>query len=212
MGRAARAQPQAPTTLATPPARSDSPGVVGPLAAATATGRGDSARPSPLFTPPPPVAAPVGTFPRSPTPFPLQPGRLGGPGRVTPPFSSLDGKNANVTQTLTEEDLLPARRARRRRCRPRCRAWLRLPPTEEGLTVVHDEVPGTEPQPDSDHKAVDEARMTFMEHLSDLRLRLRNAASSSWPRRSGGSSSSRPTSTGYPSRARRLHRGRSDAV
>jgi sec-independent protein translocase protein TatB len=66
--------------------------------------------PSPLFTPPPPVAAPVGTFPRSPTPFPLQPGRLGGPGRVTPPFSSLDGKNANVTQTLTEEDLLPARK------------------------------------------------------------------------------------------------------
>ena len=64
--------------------------------------------PSPLFTPP--VSPPVGTFPRSPTPFPLQPGRLGGPGRVTPPFSSLDGKNANVTQTLSEEDLMPARK------------------------------------------------------------------------------------------------------
>jgi sec-independent protein translocase protein TatB len=64
--------------------------------------------PSPLFAPP--VSAPVGTFPRSPTPFPLQPGRLGGPGRVTPPFSSLDGKNANTTQTLSEEDLMPAKK------------------------------------------------------------------------------------------------------
>jgi Sec-independent protein translocase protein TatA len=64
--------------------------------------------PSPLFAPP--VSPPVGTFPRSPTPFPLQPGRLGGPGRVTPPFSSLDGKNANVTQTLSEEDLMPAKK------------------------------------------------------------------------------------------------------
>ena len=66
--------------------------------------------PPPPITPPPPGAPPVGTFPRSPTPFPLQPGRLGGPGRVTPPFSSLDGKNANVTQTLSEEDLMPARK------------------------------------------------------------------------------------------------------
>jgi len=64
--------------------------------------------PPPLFTPP--VSPPVGTFPRSPTPFPLQPGRLGGPGRVTPPFSSLDSNRANVTQTLTEEDLLPAKK------------------------------------------------------------------------------------------------------
>ena len=34
----------------------------------------------------------------------------------------------------------------------------------------------TEPQQDPDRKAVDEARMTFLEHLYDLRLRLRNAA------------------------------------
>ena len=64
--------------------------------------------PPPLFTPP--VSPPVGTFPRSPTPFPLQPGRLGGPGRVTPPISSLDGNRANVTQTLSEEDLMPAKK------------------------------------------------------------------------------------------------------
>ena len=48
--------------------------------------------PSPLFTPP--VSPPVGTFPRSPTPFPLQPGAWAARRRVTPPFSSLDGKNA----------------------------------------------------------------------------------------------------------------------
>src|SRR4029079_11469703 len=63
--------------------------------------------PPPLAMPTPPRAPPIGTFPRSPTPAPLQPGRLGGPQRVTPPVSSLDGRNANVTQTLTEEDLLP---------------------------------------------------------------------------------------------------------
>jgi sec-independent protein translocase protein TatC len=36
--------------------------------------------------------------------------------------------------------------------------------------------PATDAQPDPDHQAVDEARMTFLEHLNDLRLRLRNAA------------------------------------
>jgi sec-independent protein translocase protein TatB len=61
-------------------------------------------------TPAAPVAPPVGTFPRSPTPAPLQPGRLGGPQRVTPPFSSLASDRANITQTLSEEDLLPARK------------------------------------------------------------------------------------------------------
>jgi Sec-independent protein translocase protein TatA len=81
------------------------PGAAPPSPGAAAT---PPPPPPPLFTPP--VSPPVGTFPRSPTPFPLQPGRLGGPGRVTPPFSSLDGKNANTTQTLTEEDLLPARK------------------------------------------------------------------------------------------------------
>jgi TatA/E family protein of Tat protein translocase len=68
----------------------------------------------PPVAPPPPIAPPVGTFPRSPTPFPrsptpspLQPGRLGGPQRVTPPISSLSGDRANITQVLSEEDLLP---------------------------------------------------------------------------------------------------------
>jgi len=35
---------------------------------------------------------------------------------------------------------------------------------------------GEEPARDPDHQAVDDARMTFLEHLSDLRKRLRNAA------------------------------------
>ena len=67
--------------------------------------------------PPPPNGPPVGTFPRSPTPVPrsltpapLQPGRLGGPQRVTPPISSLSSNRANITQVLSEEDLLPATR------------------------------------------------------------------------------------------------------
>ena len=63
--------------------------------------------PNPLA---PPVAPPVGTFPRSPTPMPIQPGRLGGPQRVTPPFSSVASDRANITQVLTEEDLQPAKR------------------------------------------------------------------------------------------------------
>jgi Sec-independent protein translocase protein TatA len=73
--------------------------------------------PAPI--PPPPVAPPAGTFPRSPTPVgvlvprsptpaPLQPGRLGGPQRVTPPISSVDANRANITQVLSEEDLMPA--------------------------------------------------------------------------------------------------------
>jgi sec-independent protein translocase protein TatC len=36
--------------------------------------------------------------------------------------------------------------------------------------------PGGEPERDPDRKAVDDARMTFLEHLYDLRKRLRNAA------------------------------------
>src|SRR5262245_950040 len=45
--------------------------------------------PPPPVTPVPPVTPPIGTFPRSPTPAPLPPGRLGGPQRVTPPFHSV---------------------------------------------------------------------------------------------------------------------------
>jgi sec-independent protein translocase protein TatB len=68
--------------------------------------------------PPPPPAAvatapgtpPLGTFPRSSTPAPLTPGRIGGPQRVTPPISSLDGNRANITQVLSEDDLRPAKR------------------------------------------------------------------------------------------------------
>src|SRR5215470_10091700 len=41
------------------------------------------------------------------------------------------------------------------------------PPNEE---------PGAAPAKDADRQAVDEARMTFVEHLFDLRKRLRNAA------------------------------------
>jgi len=65
---------------------------------------------SPTPAPIPPNGPPIGTFPRSPTPAPLQPGRLGGPPRVTPPISSLDSNRANITQTLSEEDLMPARK------------------------------------------------------------------------------------------------------
>ncbi len=68
----------------------------------------DSPWPPPL--PPNPLAAhvaPAGTFPRRPTPAPLQPGRLGGPPRVTPPISSAATDRANITQVLTEEDLKP---------------------------------------------------------------------------------------------------------
>src|SRR5580765_619267 len=75
----------------------------------------EAAPPPPPPIPAPPTGAPVGTFPRSPTPFPrsptpapLQPGRLGGPQRVTPPISSLSSNRANITQVLSEEDLLPA--------------------------------------------------------------------------------------------------------
>ncbi len=48
--------------------------------------------PPPFAMVTPPIAPPTGTFPRSPTPAPLPPGRLGGPQRVTPPISSLDGR------------------------------------------------------------------------------------------------------------------------
>jgi sec-independent protein translocase protein TatB len=65
----------------------------------------------PLAAPAPPFAPPTGTFPRSPTPAPLQPGRLGGPQRVTPPVSSLDSNRANITQVLSEEDLMPTKKA-----------------------------------------------------------------------------------------------------
>ncbi|HXT99486.1 MAG TPA: twin-arginine translocase TatA/TatE family subunit [Polyangia bacterium] len=83
-----------------------------------AVAAGDTSWPPPLPASPvpppppppglvPPVAPPVGTFSRSPTPFPLQPGRLGGSQRVTPPISSVTSDRANITQVLTEEDLKP---------------------------------------------------------------------------------------------------------
>jgi len=74
-----------------------------------ASGEGSAPWPEPPAVPPPPVGPPVGTFPRTPTPPPLPPGRLGGPQRVTPPVSSLSNARANITQALSEEDLLPAR-------------------------------------------------------------------------------------------------------
>ena len=68
----------------------------------------ETSAPWPPPAPPPPATPPVGTFPRSPTPAPLQPGRLGGPPRVTPPISSLSGNNANITQVIAEKDLVPS--------------------------------------------------------------------------------------------------------
>ena len=73
-----------------------------------ASGEVSAPWPAPPAVPAPPVSPPVGTFPRSPTPPPLAPGRLGGPQRVTPPVSSLSSDRANITQALTEEDLLLA--------------------------------------------------------------------------------------------------------
>jgi sec-independent protein translocase protein TatB len=64
--------------------------------------------PPPPAAPTPPGVPPIGTFPRSATPTPFPPGRLGGPQRVTPPISSQDSNRANITQVLSEEDLLPA--------------------------------------------------------------------------------------------------------
>jgi sec-independent protein translocase protein TatB len=66
--------------------------------------------PPPPPAPTPPGTPPIGTFPRTPTPFP--PGRLGGPQRVTPPISSVDSNRANITQVLSEDDLLPASAAK----------------------------------------------------------------------------------------------------
>ncbi|HWJ54864.1 MAG TPA: twin-arginine translocase TatA/TatE family subunit [Vicinamibacterales bacterium] len=60
--------------------------------------------------PVPPVAPPVGTFPRAATPAPLPPGRLGGAPRVTPPISFSASDRANITQVLSEEDLQPAKK------------------------------------------------------------------------------------------------------
>ena len=66
----------------------------------------------PVIPPPPPSfrapTPPPGTVARRPTPAPIPPPptRLGPP-RVTPPTSSLDGERANITQSLSEEDLLP---------------------------------------------------------------------------------------------------------
>ena len=150
----ARCPPEASPTPWPPP-----PGVVGPLAAAAARAAATPPPPSPLFTPP--VSPPVGTFPRSPTPFPLQPGRLGGPGRVTPPFSSLDGKNANVTQTLSEEDLMPARKGGPPPPLPPPLPGVAPPPPPgtrraERLSTTDDPGSRKADQPDSDHKAVDE--------------------------------------------------------
>ena len=67
---------------------------------------------APVIPPPPPSfrapTPPPGTVARRPTPAPIPPPptRLGPP-RVTPPTSSLDGERANITQSLSEEDLLP---------------------------------------------------------------------------------------------------------
>ena len=36
--------------------------------------------------------------------------------------------------------------------------------------------PGQQPESDPDRKSVEDARMTFLEHLYDLRKRLRNAS------------------------------------
>lgn len=83
-----------------------------PIAPALASGDVPSPPvPPPPLAPVPPVAPPVGTFPRAPTPVPLPPGRLGGGQRVTPPISSLASDRANITQVLAEEDLMPAKKA-----------------------------------------------------------------------------------------------------
>ena len=94
----------------TPPGQADSQPTPPPepIAAETSAPWPPPPAPLPAGAPPPPTAPPVGTFARSPTPAPLQPGRLGGPQRVTPPVSSLSSNRANITQVLSEEDLLPA--------------------------------------------------------------------------------------------------------
>jgi len=69
-----------------------------------------AAPPPPPPVPVPPVAPPVGTFPRAATPAPLSPGRLGGAPRVTPPISFASSDRANITQVLSEEDLQPAKK------------------------------------------------------------------------------------------------------
>jgi sec-independent protein translocase protein TatB len=66
--------------------------------------------PPPPVAPVPPIAPPVGTFPRAPTPAPLPPGRLGGGQRVTPPISFPSSDRANITQVLSEEDLKPVKK------------------------------------------------------------------------------------------------------
>ena len=66
--------------------------------------------PPPPLAPVPPMAPPMGTFPRSPTPAPLPPGRLGGGQRVTPPISFPSSDRANITQVLSEEDLRPVKK------------------------------------------------------------------------------------------------------
>jgi len=94
-----------------------------PIAAASPGDESAAPWPPPSLAPPPPPPArsptpaslppngpPIGTFPRSPTPAPLSPGRLGGPKRVTPPISSLDSNRANITQVLSENDLMPAKK------------------------------------------------------------------------------------------------------
>jgi sec-independent protein translocase protein TatB len=66
--------------------------------------------PPPPLAPVPPIAPPVGTFPRAPTPAPLQPGRLGGGQRVTPPISFPASDRANITQVLSEDELKPVKK------------------------------------------------------------------------------------------------------
>jgi sec-independent protein translocase protein TatB len=91
--------------------------------------------PPPPLVPVPPVAPPVGTFPRAPTPVPLPPGRLGASQRVTPPVSSVASDRANITQVLAEEDLLPAAAASKKAGPPP------LPPPLPG--VAPPPLPGT---------------------------------------------------------------------
>jgi sec-independent protein translocase protein TatB len=99
-GAAAEATPP-PEAIATDASAPWTPTSSPPMASVTPP-------PPPPPAPTPPGVPPIGTFPRSATPTPFPPGRLGGPQRVTPPISSQDSNRANITQVLSEEDLLPA--------------------------------------------------------------------------------------------------------
>jgi len=67
------------------------------------------------------TALPAGIMTSAPPPShstPISPSPLGGPPRVTTPISSLSGDRANITQSLTEADLLPGAQPRRKRPTP----------------------------------------------------------------------------------------------